>query len=175
MNAKNEEELFLDIEYISERKALLFSLIACTVALVWVFSAQIQDIKRFEGIIQSSAKLVEVDSNENVPSELIGVMKVPENSVGQLEEGQKVKVRLNSFPYRKYGHIEGRLVSVSNVPKLYSSKDIFEADQYEVTVQFYADEPSSKVPMEKLKIGMKFTGLVSVDTFSVYEKVFGIF
>lgn len=43
----------------------------------------------------------------------IGLVKVPQANIGKLAENQKVYVKLDGFPYREYGSIEGRLSALS--------------------------------------------------------------
>jgi HlyD family secretion protein len=45
-----------------------------------------------------------------------GLVKLPQNNLGKIIEGQKVLVKLDGFPYREYGVLEGRLAKLSVTP-----------------------------------------------------------
>lgn len=53
---------------------------------------------------------------EPVTSSYSGVLKIGQSNVGRLRVGQKVLVKLDGFPYREYGLIEGKLSQISNTP-----------------------------------------------------------
>jgi multidrug resistance efflux pump len=48
---------------------------------------------------------------------VIGRMKVPTAGFGKVEEGQRVNVRLNGWPYMEYGVLNGVVSSISLVPE----------------------------------------------------------
>lgn len=47
---------------------------------------------------------------------LQGLVKVPQTNLGKLREGQAVLVKLDAYPYREYGMVEGTLSQLSLTP-----------------------------------------------------------
>lgn len=45
-----------------------------------------------------------------------GLVKLPQSNLGKVEIGQRVLIKLDGFPYREYGMLEGRLLKVSTTP-----------------------------------------------------------
>ena len=55
-----------------------------------------------------------------VPDEgdrVIGRLQVPSSGFGKVEEGQRVNVRLNGFPYMEFGVLKGVVESIPAVPQ----------------------------------------------------------
>ncbi len=66
----------------------------------------------------------EVEDGENiftiVPMEnnhIFAKCKVPVQNTGELEKGQKVLIHIESYPFSQWGALEGRVKSLSDVPK----------------------------------------------------------
>ncbi|ACT96445.1 HlyD family secretion protein [Dyadobacter fermentans] len=45
-----------------------------------------------------------------------GIVKIPQPNIGKLKEGQTVLIKLDGFPHREYGMVEGKLAQLSNSP-----------------------------------------------------------
>jgi HlyD family secretion protein len=45
-----------------------------------------------------------------------GLIKIPQANIGKLRKGQTVLIKLDGFPYREYGMVEGNLTQLSNTP-----------------------------------------------------------
>lgn len=50
-----------------------------------------------------------------------GLVKLPQTNLGKIRVGQTVLIKLDGFPYREYGMLEGRLTSVSATPGMDSA------------------------------------------------------
>jgi len=50
-------------------------------------------------------------------SPLIGILKVPIRNAGNVREGQKVMIKLHSFPFEEWGILEGVITEISVSPK----------------------------------------------------------
>lgn len=50
--------------------------------------------------------------------EIIGRLEIPLTGSGKVEPGQRVKVKLDNFPYMEYGMLEGRISTISLVPSV---------------------------------------------------------
>ena len=46
----------------------------------------------------------------------VGLALFPAQGIGQVCEGQKVMVRVDNYPYHKFGHLTGLVKCVANVP-----------------------------------------------------------
>lgn len=55
--------------------------------------------------------------------EAIGKMFIPSTSLGKIETGQTVHVKLNGYPYTEFGILKGVLVSISAVPAAVPASD----------------------------------------------------
>lgn len=49
-------------------------------------------------------------------TEVLGRMQVPSSGFGKVEQGQRVNVKLNGFPYMEFGVLKGTIRSISAVP-----------------------------------------------------------
>lgn len=47
---------------------------------------------------------------------LVGLALFPAQGIGQVCEGQKVMVRVDNYPYHKFGHLTGLVKCVADVP-----------------------------------------------------------
>jgi HlyD family secretion protein len=45
-----------------------------------------------------------------------GIVKIPQANIGKLEQGQTVLIKLDGFPFREYGMVEGKLSKLSVTP-----------------------------------------------------------
>ena len=52
-----------------------------------------------------------------VKSALMGIVKIPIHNSGKVRTGQRVIIKLNSFPYEEWGALEGILTEISTSPK----------------------------------------------------------
>jgi multidrug resistance efflux pump len=53
---------------------------------------------------------------EPVGSNYQGLVKIPQTNFGKLAEGQTVLIKLDGYPYREYGMVEGNLSQLSSTP-----------------------------------------------------------
>ncbi|HEA21078.1 hypothetical protein LCGC14_1289190 [marine sediment metagenome] len=53
----------------------------------------------------------------NNKSHLMGIIKIPVHNSGKVRIGQKVIIKLHSFPYEEWGTLEGILTEISTTPK----------------------------------------------------------
>lgn len=49
-------------------------------------------------------------------NKIIGRMNIPQNGFGKVENGQKVNIKLNGFPYMEFGVLYGTINYISSVP-----------------------------------------------------------
>lgn len=76
--------------------------------------------------ISSFVRLLQVGDYANVNEPVLfinsgslnffGQMRIPQTNLGKVQPGQKVLIKLHSFPYEEYGLIEGKVISMSQVP-----------------------------------------------------------
>ncbi|MBU1820320.1 MAG: HlyD family secretion protein, partial [Bacteroidetes bacterium] len=65
---------------------------------------------------QSMSAGQELLTVEPAGSNFQGLIKVPQVNLGKLREGQTVLVKLDAYPYREYGMVEGTLAQLSLTP-----------------------------------------------------------
>jgi len=53
----------------------------------------------------------------NFESPFMGIVKIPIHNSGKVRAGQKVIIKLHSFPFEEWGSLEGVLMEISNSPK----------------------------------------------------------
>lgn len=59
-------------------------------------------------------------SVEPYSSKLIANLRIPSEAVGFVREGQSARLAIDAFPYQRFGHINGKIVSVANAPTIAS-------------------------------------------------------
>ena len=111
-------------------------------------------------------------------STLQATMYVPSRALGFLRVGQSVAVKLDSFPYQKYGVLEGRLDAISATPiarseaytgtRLATAADANEP-LYTATVQL--TDQAMRVGTQSLTLqpGMQLEADIRLDTRRLYE------
>lgn len=111
-------------------------------------------------------------------STLQATMYVPSRAVGFLRAGQSVAIKLDSFPYQKYGVVEGRLEAISATPiarsEAYTGTRLATATDaneplYTATVRL-ADQ-ALRTGSERLALqpGMQLEADIQLDTRRLYE------
>jgi len=96
------------------------------------------------------ATIVPENSNGNT---IICRANVPSSSIGKVETGQKVNLKLSGFPFMQYGMLLGRVNSISLVP---------ENNEYIVEIQL--DEGMKSNYSEQLKLVQEMEGTAEIIT-----------
>jgi len=96
------------------------------------------------------ATIVPENSNGNT---IICRANVPSSSIGKVETGQKVNLKLSGFPFMQYGMLLGRVSSISLVP---------ENNEYIVEIQL--DEGMKSNYSEQLKLVQEMEGTAEIIT-----------
>lgn len=55
---------------------------------------------------------------EPYSSKLVANLRIPSEAVGFVREGQSARLAIDAFPYQRFGHINGTIVSVASAPTL---------------------------------------------------------
>lgn len=120
----------------------------------------------FAGIIQqnqqiaANATIFYVNSgNEN----FFGEINIPQYNMGKIKVGQKVLIKLKSYPFEEYGLIVGHLSSISDVPindSIFISK-----------VSFGKDVLSGTKGKIRLKYGMQADAEIITDDVSILRRI----
>ena len=98
-----------------------------------------------------------------VPKEeynVVGIVKIPQESFGKIETGQKVNVRLNGYPYMEYGLLIGVVGHISSVPEEATVQQA--SPQYTAEIIFPNGMKSSYG--KKLKLIQKMSGTAEIIT-----------
>lgn len=88
--------------------------------MTYVFQTPIDGTVTFTSIWSENQQVSQGDAvfsvvpDENL--EIIGRLEIPLTGSGKVEPGQRVKVKLDNFPYMEYGMLEGRISTISLVP-----------------------------------------------------------
>ena len=123
-SAKQKEILELDNQIIEERSKFaqaLYSLIsqADDWASKYVLTASQSGKLAYAGIIQENQVLntsQEVFYINPGNEQFFGVMAIPQNSMGKVKDGQRVLIKLKSYPFEEYGMLRGRITHISDIP-----------------------------------------------------------
>ncbi len=91
---------------------------------------------------------------------IIGRLTLPIRNSGKVKEGQKVIVKLDNYPFEEWGSLEGRIISISEVPKLNQVDEYtlyVEIDNlrtsYNKTIEFkQAMQGSAEIVLEELTL-----------------------
>ncbi len=103
-----------------------------------------------------------------VPNELQGIVgrvTLPVRNSGKVKEGQKVIIKLENYPFEEWGSLEGRIESISEVPK--------QGEQALYTL--YIDVAGLQTSFDKqitFKQEMQGTAEIVVEELTVLERVF---
>ncbi|ENU93605.1 hypothetical protein F971_00863 [Acinetobacter vivianii] len=111
-------------------------------------------------------------------SKLIAELYIPSNMIGFIKVGDKVLFRYEAYPYQKFGHAEGRIISVSKASLLSSdlpNNSIITQEQKSIyIVKAKIDKQSIMAygNQQQLQVGMIFEADILQETRSLYEWVF---
>lgn len=95
----------------------------------YVMTASVQGVVSYQGIwginqfVDAGQHVFSVLPNSR--SDLLGKMQVPAQSVGKIEAGQRVLIKLDNFPYQQFGTLRGEVVSLSVSPDAEGSYVIY--------------------------------------------------
>lgn len=137
LSIQQDDEVLALIQDIERSKERLLALIK-EWKLSYLFTSPIDGLVSFvkkwdEGqFINVQETFLSVIPNKN--SEIIGMIKVPQESFGKIKIGQKVNVRLNGYPYMEYGLLTGVVEYLSSVPENSSNPEL--SPQYTAEVVF---------------------------------------
>jgi hypothetical protein len=84
------------------------------------FSGKVEFLSFWENnqFIQAGTEVFSIIPQDNLP---IGQMLLPAGGAGKVKMGNKVRVKLENYPYEEFGYIEGKVKSISLVSQPYSS------------------------------------------------------
>ncbi|KTE05783.1 hypothetical protein ATE76_20355 [Sphingopyxis sp. H093] len=57
-------------------------------------------------------------SVEPYSSKLVANLRIPSEAVGFVREGQSARLAIDAFPYQRFGHINGKIISVASAPTI---------------------------------------------------------
>ncbi|WLI90246.1 HlyD family efflux transporter periplasmic adaptor subunit [Massilia sp. R2A-15] len=113
-------------------------------------------------------------------SKLQAILYAPSRALGFLKPGQAVKLKLDAFPYQKFGVAEGKVMSIADSPvrasessagtRLATSTETGEP-MYTVRVQLDKQLIDAYGSQQRLRPGMQLDAEVQLDTRRIYEWV----
>ncbi|MGL5642577.1 MAG: hypothetical protein ACRDDM_09925, partial [Paraclostridium sp.] len=103
-----------------------------------------------------------------------GILYVPNRAIGFINGGEDVKIRLDAFPYQKFGHIKAKIKHISNVallpqeiPEIANNKELL----YGVRVKLRNDFIIVNGKRIFLKPSMTFYANIMLENRKFYEWV----
>lgn len=132
----DDEVLSLEREINSCRERLVASMSSWSLnsLLISPMDGKVSFVRKWdEGQFIGSGEtfLAVVPSEKQTP---IGMVKIPQASFGKVKMGQKVNVRLDSYPYMEYGMLVGEIGYLSSVPETSAGSQI--ESQYTAEIIF---------------------------------------
>lgn len=113
-------------------------------------------------------------------SELQAILYAPSRALGFLQAGQSVTIKLDAFPYQKFGMAEGTVVSIADSPvrasessagtRLATSSETGEP-MYTVRVALRKQYMDAYGKQQRLKPGMQVDAEIHLETRRLYEWV----
>lgn len=88
---------------------------------VYLLTSSIDGYVQFNDFLQDNQLLKSGDNiftiyNSGASTKWFGELKITQDDFGRVEVGQNIIIRLNSFPFEKFGILYGRISSISQVP-----------------------------------------------------------
>jgi membrane fusion protein len=113
-------------------------------------------------------------------SKLQAILYAPSRALGFLKPGQAVKIKLDAFPYQKFGVAEGKVISIADSPvrasessagtRLATSTETGEP-MYTVRVELDKQIIEAYGNQQRLRPGMQLDAEIQLDTRRIYEWV----
>lgn len=130
----------------------------------------ISSLNAFDGKNINRSHLLAVLVPDSIVME--GILRIPNRAIGFIKHGDMVRIRLDAFPYQKFGAINGHVEHVSTVallpyemPDLTNNKDML----YAVRVTLDSTEITAYGRTYPLKPSMTFSADVMMDRRRIYE------
>lgn len=89
---------------------------------------------------------------ENIAAEPVVVLQLSSKQIGLISPGEKVFVRVDTFPYESYGVLAAKVINISTTPTRVSVDD--KESWFRVKLNILANDKHNKIPMEFLADGM---------------------
>lgn len=111
-------------------------------------------------------------------SKLQATLYAPSRALGFLKPGQAVKIKLDAFPYQKFGVVEGKVVSIADSPVRASESSAgtrlaINAEtgepMYTVRVELDKQVIDAYGHEQRLRPGMQLDAEIALDTRRIYE------
>lgn len=123
-NSKQKEILELEKSFVENRNSFKQALFALQNSIqkwkqAYIIIAPIAGKASFSVPIQENQFMSfgeELLTIEPQGSRFQGVVRIDQNNLGKLEEGQNIQIKLSGYPYKEYGFIIGKLSKISITP-----------------------------------------------------------
>lgn len=116
-----------------------------------------------------------VDANEDifliVPSEqrFVCIVDIPPVGFGKVKEGQRVRIKLDNYPFHEFGQLNGRVTGIPEIP-FASSTSSSSGIHYRVLVDIDADSRTTYNKILTFKPEMPGTAEILTDELSLLER-----
>lgn len=132
----------------------------------------VSSINSFVGKNINRNFLLGVISPKSTPLE--GVLYLPNKAIGFIKNGAVVKIRLDAFPYQKFGYIYGRVKHVSNIallpgeiPEVLNTRELL----FRVLVDLDTENVMAYGEKIPLRASMTFSADIMLENRRIYEWV----
>ncbi len=96
--------------------------------------------------------------------EFFGEMTIPQENMGKIKLGQKVLVKLRSYPFQEYGMLEGRISYISDLP--------YNDSGFISRVLLYDKRTGNHNKIIKMKIGMLANAEIITENASLITRIY---
>lgn len=127
------------------------------------------------GIVKDAMPLLIASQDDRAAPHVQVTLFADARSIGFLKKGDRVNLRVDAFPYEKYGTLHGEILSVDVTPTEGRALPLTGADiklAYAVSVRVPAEQSHFKVPGNYLLDGMTGRAAVKLQTLSLVEWLF---
>lgn len=107
-----------------------------------------------------------------VPSDqkFVCVVDIPTMGFGKVKEGQKVRIKLDNYPFHEFGHLNGRVVGIPEIPFVSAASS--ESVHYRVLVDIEADNRTTYNKFLTFKPEMQGTAEILTDELTLLQRFF---
>jgi len=132
----------------------------------YILTASESGTIKFIGFIQINQNLTagqEVFYINHGKSHFFGELHLPQNNLGKIKIGQKVLIKLRSFPYEEFGILRGRITYIADLP--------FKDSSFIAKVDFDVPQISKNHLFPYLKSGMIGDAEVITEDLSIFNRL----
>lgn len=105
-------------------------------------------------------------------SHLVAEVGIPQQSIGRIKKGDIVRLKVDAFPFERFGHISGTVLSIDYVPREIENESVEIKPLYFATIEMSRYRMSSGEASYPLWPGMTVQASLQSDNMSILEWIF---